>query len=460
MSIAIGIEDVVSNGYCIGCGVCAATNDSPCAIKMDQEGKYQAVLEKTGNNEQALAVCPFSNEALNEDEIGKKLFGDIPSVCYDANLGYFLKSFAGSVAADTYRDKGSSGGLGSWLAVSLLEEHLVDFVIHVRPVENSSILFAYTVSSTREEIREGSKSKYYPVELSSVLDVVRDNPGKYLLIGVPCFIKAVRLLSEQEPIFKERIVLTIGLVCGHLKTDRFAKTIGWELGVHPNKLESIDFRVKMPDSAASSYGVAVKEKGNNKVITSPMKKLLVHNWGHGLFRYNVCDYCDDVLAETADVTIGDAWLSEYVHDGRGTNVVVVRNPSILSLLEKRHQELSIEEISADKVYESQAGGFRHRREGLSYRLYLKDQKNEWRPTKRVAPSASIPKQRKEIYEKRIPLLLEADRAYEKALAMNDFLIFRNKIEPVLHAYNKLYRRPFVIKVANKLYREFKNHLKR
>lgn len=458
MSKAIGIEDIVSNGYCIGCGVCAATNDSPCAIKMDQEGKYQAVLEKTGNHEQALAVCPFSNEALNEDEIGKKLFGDIPSVSHDAYLGYFLKSFAGSVATDTYRDKGSSGGLGSWLAVSFLEEHLVDFVIHVRPVENSSILFSYTISSTREEVREGSKSKYYPVELSSVLDVVRDSPGKYLLIGVPCFIKAVRLLSEQEPIFKERIVLTIGLVCGHLKTDRFAKTIGWELGIHPNKLESIDFRVKMPDAAASSYGVAVKEKGINKVITSPMKKLLVHNWGHGLFRYNACDYCDDVLAETADVTIGDAWLSEYVQDGRGTNVVVVRNPSILSLLEKRHQELSIEEISADKVYESQAGGFRHRREGLSYRLYLKDQKNEWWPTKRVAPSENIPNRRKKIYEKRAPLLLEANKAYDKALERNDFSIFSKTMEPVLNSYNQVYKRPFIVKVVNKLYREFKSRL--
>jgi len=460
MKKATGLEDIVSNGYCIGCGVCAATSDSPCTIQMDQEGKYQAVLGKEGNNEQALAVCPFSNEALNEDEIGKKLFGDIPSVRHNANLGYFLKSFAGSVVTDTYRDKGSSGGLGSWLAVSLLEEHLVDFVIHVRPIENSSILFAYTISSTREEILEGSKSKYYPVELSRVLDVVRDKPGKYLLIGVPCFIKAVRLLSEKEPIFKERIVFTIGLVCGHFKTDRFAKTIGWELGIHPNKLESIDFRVKMPDAAASTYGVAVKEKGTNKVITFPMKKLLVHNWGHGLFRYNACDYCDDVQAETADITIGDAWLSEYVQDGRGTNVVVVRNPSILSLLEKRHQELSIEEITADKVYESQAGGFRHRREGLSYRLYLKDQKNEWRPTKRVAPSASIPKKRKEIYEERIPLLLEANKAYDKAIYGNDFQIFKDAMEPVLQAYNKLYRRPFVVRVANKLYREFKSHLKR
>ncbi len=455
MSKATGIQKIVSNGYCIGCGVCVAIKDSPYSIQLDQKGKYQVIIrENSVDIELPLSVCPFSDHALNEDEIGTKLFGNYLEVQQNNYLGYFLKCFAGFVSEDTYREKGSSGGFGSWLAVSLLEEHLVDYVIHIRPDKQSSTLFVYSISSTREEICEGAKSKYYPVELSKVLNVVRNTPGKYILIGVPCFIKAIRLLSDHEQVFKERIIFTFGLVCGHQKTDRFAKAIGWELGIQPDKLESIDFRVKISGENASSYGVSVKEKGNEKVIIFPMKNILVHNWGHGLFRYNACDYCDDVMAETADVTIGDAWLSEYVKDDRGTNIVVVRNPIILYLLEKRYKSLSIEEITADKVYESQAGGFRNRREGLSYRLYLKDRQKEWRPTKRVASSADIPNKRKKIYQKRIPLLHQANDAYEKALLVNEFSVFKKLIEPALRDYNKLYDESLVIKILKKKIKRF------
>jgi coenzyme F420-reducing hydrogenase beta subunit len=455
MSKATGLQQIISNGYCVGCGVCAAVKDSPYSIQMDQEGKYQTTLESgESDDERILSVCPFSNEALNEDQIGKFLFGNSPSIQHDAYLGYYLKNFAGAVSEDAYREKGSSGGFGSWLAVTLLEEHLVDYVIHVRPVDNSSLLFAYTISSSQEEIRKGAKSKYYPVELSKVLDVVRNTPGKYLLIGVPCFIKAVRLLSKQELIFNERILFTLGLVCGHLKTDRFAKAIGWELGIHPEDLESIDFRVKLPEATANSYGVSVKGKDIEQEVVSPMKDILVRNWGHGLFRYSACDYCDDVLAETADITIGDAWLPEYVKDGRGTNIVIVRNLKILSLLEKQQQKLSIEEISAQKVYESQAGGFRHRREGLSYRLYLKEQRYEWYPKKRVTPNKDIPKKRKKIYEQRMNFMLRANEAYEKALVMNDYSVFRNDIKPMIIRNNKLHSSSYVARVILKLLRKF------
>jgi coenzyme F420-reducing hydrogenase beta subunit len=40
-----------------------------------------------------------------------------------------------------------------------------------------------------------------------------------------------------------------------------------------------------------------------------------------------------VLAETADVTVGDAWLPEYIKDGLGTNIITIRSPEILAIFE-------------------------------------------------------------------------------------------------------------------------------
>ncbi len=425
------IESVISLGYCIGCGSCAAVKDSPFVVSMNDEGYYQAV----GSVDSSFpSVCPFADGSLNEDVLGSKLFGDI---AHDEYLGYHLESFAGSVTKEPYRTTGTSGGMATWLSVVLLEESLIDYVIHVKPSSDPSILFSYDISSTKEEIIEGAASKYYPVEMSKVLEIVRDKPGRYLLVGVPCFIKAVRLLSEREPLFKERIVFTIGIVCGHLKSDRFAKSIGWELGVHPSSLKYLEFRKKLAGHPASYFGVSVVGDDDSS-IEAPMDPLIVSDWGHGLFRYQACDYCDDVLAETADVTFGDAWLPEYEEDSRGNSIIVVRKPLILSIIEKHKDELDIRSISAEKIYQSQAAGFRHRRDGLSYRLFLKDLNSQWRPAKRVEPSDNHPEKRKKIYKMRSELVELGNRAFEKAIEADDFSVFKKEILPALKEYDDLY----------------------
>ena len=48
------------------------------------------------------------------------------------------------------------------------------------------------------------------------------------------------------------------------------------------------------------------------------------DWGAGFFQNPACDWCDDVVGETADVSFGDAWVEPYSSDGRGTNVMVVK----------------------------------------------------------------------------------------------------------------------------------------
>ena len=57
------------------------------------------------------------------------------------------------------------------------------------------------------------------------------------------------------------------------------------------------------------------------------------NWGLGFFKYEACDYCDDIFAETADIAVGDAWLKDYTQDALGNSVVVVRNDQIRVIME-------------------------------------------------------------------------------------------------------------------------------
>jgi len=404
-----------------------------------------------------LSVCPFSNDCKNETEIGKEAFGQFTDISFNEYTGYYLKNYAGYVKEGEFRKKGSSGGMGNWIATQLLNKNLVDVIIHVKSSNhNHNILFEYQTSYNEAELSFGAKSKYYPIEMSQVIQLVKENQGRYALVGIPCFIKAVRLLAEQDEVVKDRIKYFIGLVCGHLKSDRFAKSIGWQLGIKPVNLTRIDFRKKLAGKSANNYGVEVAGKidGKEIVLRSPTKELYTTNWGHGLFKYKACEFCDDVLAETADVTVGDAWLPEYSKDSMGTNIITVRHPDIQKIFAENEDKIYIKEISSEKVYQSQAGGFRHRRDGLAYRLYLKDSNNEWRPEKRFEASDKLSSKRKRIYEKRTLLSQESFKAYKIAEKEEDFNAFINYMNPMIKDYNKMLKRPILPRILSKLKRLF------
>ena len=95
------------------------------------------------------------------------------------------------------------------------------------------------------------------------------------------------------------------------------------------------------------------------------------DWGAGFFQNPACDACDDVVAETADVSFGDAWVEPYLlrlarHQRRRGPLPVVHAPH--RTRRRADGRLALEPVDADFVAETQAAGFRHRREGLAYRL--------------------------------------------------------------------------------------------
>lgn len=401
------INNVVDNGYCIGCGACAVTDHSPIEIKLDSNGQYQAVISKDPPLDNVVdyevnEVCPFSRSSVNEDNIARDIFDE--SLNYKHKIGYYDKLYAGYVLENDFRVNGSSGGFGSWIASELLKNKMVDEVIHVKGGADN-MKFKYSVSQTVEEIKEGSKSRYYPVEMSEVLDYVKEERKEFAIVGIPCFIKSVRLLAKQNEQINRSIKYTIGLVCGHLKSSLYSQMLAWEMGIEPDSDFDIDFRKKKPGKKASDYSTEVVKKTSNdtKIREEQTNEMFGTTWGYGFFKYNACDFCDDILAETADITVGDAWLPEYTEDHMGTNIIVSRNKQISQLINEASKEdrIKIDRLKKEKIIESQAGGFRHRHNGLAYRLAIKEKNDEWIPKKRINPSWDLPIRRKLLYRLRM-----------------------------------------------------------
>ncbi|WP_341527225.1 Coenzyme F420 hydrogenase/dehydrogenase, beta subunit C-terminal domain [Nostoc sp. UHCC 0302] len=454
------LETVVEGGYCIGCGACASISGSPMKIKLDEYARFQATIDPSAEqsfiSSSVQSVCPFSNESLNEDQISQELYRK--DCKYHEKIGYHLATYAGYVNEDDFRDRGSSGGMGTWIVSNLLSQGLVDGVIHVHqrpPSVDDPRLFQYQLSTTVEQVRNGSKSRYYPVEMSEVMQLIRDQPGRYAIVGIPCFIKAVRLLMRQDKLLGERIKFCVGLICGHLKSMRFAEMFAWQFGIEPGNLLAIDFRKKLPDADANCYGVEVTGLQDGQIIThvKSVRDLYGTDWGLGFFKYKACDYCDDVVAETADVTVGDAWLPQYVKDSKGTNVIVVRNSVIRDIIDCAVTigQLKLDRVSADEVAQSQTSGLNHRREGLAYRLHLTDQQGEWRPRKRVQPRYDhLSRNVQERQLLRVALAAESHVAFKEAIDTSQFYFFKQRLDPLVQKYIKLYQRPLWKRVAGRI----------
>ena len=100
-----------------------------------------------------------------------------------------MAAWVGHVAEAPFREQGSSGGMVSWVAAELLRTGAVDGVAHVTAEDPASgHFFRYRISRSPDEVGRGAKSRYYPVELSGVLREIRAVPGRYAIVGLPCFI--------------------------------------------------------------------------------------------------------------------------------------------------------------------------------------------------------------------------------------------------------------------------------
>jgi coenzyme F420-reducing hydrogenase beta subunit len=342
--------------------------------------------------------CPFSPEAADEDAIAAERFPAAPRS--DNRIGRFEAAYVGHAVEDPFRPNGSSGGLTSWVAAELLRTGVVDGVAHVVPTDPASGRhFAYHVSRSLEMLNDGAKSRYYPVELSQVLREIRAVPGRYAIVGVPCFIKAIHLLRRTDPLIARRVTHTLGLFCGHMKSKTMIESFAWQLGAEIGHVRAVDYRIKDARRPANWYRAHL-DLDDGRSAEQDWWHLADGDWGAGFLQNPACDWCDDVVAETADISFGDAWVEPYSSDGRGTNVVIVRSSEFKALIERGRADgrLELESVDADFIAQTQAAGLRHRRDGLAHRL-------TWRrrgihPVKRVAPSSTLPLRRKLVYRLR------------------------------------------------------------
>lgn len=452
------ISQVVDNGLCIGCGVCAGVCPANnLRMECNDYGEYNPVDQGRciDNCNLCTKVCPFMDGNDNEDVIGKNLYGNIPDIKHTNETGYYLKSYVGY---SPNREIAASGGMASYLLETLLDQGLVDKVICVAPNESETCLFEYRVFENPEEVRGSVGSAYYPTQLSDVVTYIKETPGSYVITALPCFAKALRLASEEIPILKKRIKFILGLVCGQLKSTFYTRYIAYLADVN-EPLKSCFFRKKSPDQPANNYTFTC-ESISGKKGDIRWDQGVSQVWTTRCFTPLACNYCDDVFAECADAVFMDAWLPKYRGDPKGTSLAIVRNLEIQKIIdETAKKEKTIKLIPITEVIRSQAGPVRIKRKYLRYRLFKADKKVI---LKRVKPTAlfydSLQRKEVEILDK----IQCETRQLTIEIKTGHFKIedIQNKIRPYLDELQKVRRQRAMVtlpfRAVRKIFRLLKS----
>lgn len=439
-------QRITRPGLNIGSGVYCAIDPS-LSIALNARGEYEYVGlgdDYAGDAEALLRVSAFGGVGPSEDEISARLYGGSEGVHHHPIAGYYQSVFAGWASGDT-RNHASSGGIATWALTKLLATGQVDGVIHMGARSgDQGPLFSYRISRTAEEVVAAAKTRYFPGELSGVLDEVRRTPGRYALVAIPSIIYEVRLLQELDPLYKERITFVIGLICGHQKSAHYAEYLGWQAGFAPGSLRAIDFRKKLTHAPANSYSTEFTglRGDREETIVLEQSELDGTDWGHGFFKSKFSDFTEDALNECADLVLGDAWLPRYVEDSRGTNIVIARSKEVSDLLNSGlvEGEVHLESISIDDALASQSALVRQNVVELPYRVAKLD-RGEFDAARLRRPATNRPRWgRRQVQAARRVVSRTTHDAYLAALATGTLETFDEMVGPLIESYARAQRK--------------------
>jgi coenzyme F420-reducing hydrogenase beta subunit len=332
-----------------------------------------------------ISVCPFNpypeQKVQTEDEISINFLKE--AKLHNSKVGRYTGIYAGF--SNEFQLTSSSGGITTFILTDLLERGIVQHIFSVKESSEPGVHYEYAISTNKQELTVSSKTRYFPVSLSNVFTKIEQLDGKVAIVGVACFIKAIRLAQNSDSTLQEKIPFLVGIICGGVKSRFFTEYLANKIGVSINHCYKPEFRIKDINSTAGDYSFGCYSLTDMQKKTIKMQKV-GDMWGTGLFKANACDYCDDVTTELADISLGDAWIPPFVMDGKGTNIIVTRSLLADKIIQDgiHSKKIGITVLSLDSFLASQQGSYNHRHNGLPYRVKKASKNNIVLPPKRFA----------------------------------------------------------------------------
>jgi len=283
------------------------------------------------------------------DKIFKKNWSDAELKKY---LGNFKSTFLAYSNNEKIREGAASGGTTTSLLITAIKERLCDGVILCRTVINDGkVRPKFFIAKSKEEILTSQGSKYVETDFIKVVpDIIRNFNGKLVVVGLPCDISFLKYMMSKDHKISSKIVLTIGLFCGHNSRRELVDNITKKLEKKvKSKVNDFVFRKgKWRGNMYISFenGVCLKLSSS------------FFNLYHNLFFFcqKKCLACNDHFGYNADISIGDVWLYKFKNEDIKRNAVIIRTEIGQKLFSKAIQNkiITSEEVNPDLILDGQS----------------------------------------------------------------------------------------------------------
>lgn len=323
MSNVRNFDYVIKNDLCLGCAACTQIDtQGKISFSVDETGFLRPVAKSpltTEEDEVFGRICPgLSVTHEDKDENWTDLWGPLRSV----HVGWATDN-------DT-RYSGSSGGGITATMSYLIENQVVDAVLHIGVSDSDPFLNTYRISTTVDEVCANTGSRYAPAAPLEGLQQAVQRYEKIALVGKPCDIVAARKLAKELPIVAARIKYFVSFMCAGVPSFHGTDAVVRKLGATRESV--VHFRYR--GNGWPGFATAMLDGGESK-------RMSYHeSWGKILNKHLQlrCKVCIDGTGEFADLTFADAWYgseSGYPEfdEREGRSLVLCRTESGQQLME-------------------------------------------------------------------------------------------------------------------------------
>ena len=328
-------DKILDFNMCIGCGLCES---------LGKERGYKLSLKQNG-----FYSVDVPKDSMRDILLESKIAACCPSISIsgvgDSNKwGHHLGIYNTYSTDAVIRHKASSGGFVSACCIYLLEQGLVDGVLHVGLSDNSSIENKLKISTTKDEVVQNCSSRYAPALVFSDIKQILDKDNKtYVFVGKSCDVLCMNNFITEYPEYQNRIYCTICIFCAGMPSYNASKRVAESFKLS-KEITRFQYRGNgWPGSFTVSYSDG-----------SVNKKSYIDTWMNYLGKdiHYRCKVCPDSVGTIADIAVCDSWIYENgeikFDDRPGVSCVLLRSGKSAEVFNSMIKSACIEAEAIDE----------------------------------------------------------------------------------------------------------------
>ena len=259
----------------------------------------------------------------------------------------YLKAFACYNIDENLRKEGSSGGVYSLIAKSVLNDNGTVYSV----VYNEKFDVVYKRINDESELEASYGSKYVESTLGDTFRNIKedlDNGIKVLFVGAPCHCEGLRAYLGKD----YANLLCIDFICHGVPSKKvWHEYITDVIDKNPN-ISSVNMRSKAVSWL--NFGFEMKFDDNSSVFENRMDNVYLRGFLRDLYLRPSCHECKfKGIKRNTDITIGDFWGAPQLFGEEqykdGLSSLIINTSKGLSCFEEIKTNLKTFEVSSEDL---------------------------------------------------------------------------------------------------------------